>query len=260
MAVSHLNQEILNQGKPGVMRKTRPENLNIVIVLRSHLERIKTRVLRFLEVIRVDAFDFVGVGAGDADVMFNHQFGKSLAVDEDDALRQVLDVFEGAVTELARGNENALVRVLTGQGPDEVLDFRPTHGVLPTLGLHVETIQGLARPRAQTRESPSFTFTFADRRLVCRPKNLKRILQHLESSVRTRQCGFRTQITRLAGILNHQPAWLPQTLSPQFDSHSVSRGASLRMERKNLIAQHNWVSPAPASARQNIHQEILAVH
>lgn len=92
------------------------------------------------EKIGVNALDLICGFGGDAQIVFNHQFCKLLAIHKDNFGGMLLiGVFAGFFGELCGCDKKPLRGALTGQGTDKLLNFRATDGraAVLTLGLNV---------------------------------------------------------------------------------------------------------------------------
>ena len=99
------------------------------------------RASDFLEVIAVHPFDLVGNGAGNTDVVLDHQLGQAFPVNRDDALGKVLHKISRVSCEVAGGDEDTLGCMLPRQRTHKTLYIGTTDRVLPALSLNVKPIQ-----------------------------------------------------------------------------------------------------------------------
>jgi hypothetical protein len=93
------------------------------------------------EVIGIDLLDLIGCHCRDADVVFDHEFGKAAAVYENDFAVDVLDVLGGILAKLRGRDEDPFPSPLPLQSPGKFLDLGSSYGTVPTLSLDVDDIK-----------------------------------------------------------------------------------------------------------------------
>src|ERR1035437_8889718 len=76
-----------------------------------------------LEVVLVDALRHVVVHVGDADAVVDHQLGQLFTLDQDDLLRDLLDVGTRVAGEGRCGDEDAFRGLLADETADKHLDL-----------------------------------------------------------------------------------------------------------------------------------------
>jgi len=125
-------------------------------------DRSQAARLSLRKVILIRPLEHIRLAGGDADAVVDHQFGEALAVDEDDLLGDLVDELagtggsraerdrlpsgcpkgeRGGVHQLGRGDEDAFVRLVGGEGTDEFAERPDAHIAFPALGLHIDGIQ-----------------------------------------------------------------------------------------------------------------------
>ena len=94
-----------------------------------------------VKIISVYVFHFVCVRLRNADIVLDHEVSKPVSVDQNDLLRNFLGVGNSSVGEVAGGDEDSFVRLLSCQRANEALDFLSPNGLLPAFRLKVNYIQ-----------------------------------------------------------------------------------------------------------------------
>src|SRR6266571_3548369 len=102
---------------------------------------LKPRMSFDAEVIKVQLLHFVGSNGGYPNIVLHHQGGEFFSIDENDFLLNSVHIVPRIFRESRCSDEHALLCPVSFKASSESLDLRPTHRILPTFRLYVDSVQ-----------------------------------------------------------------------------------------------------------------------